>query len=278
MRSSIQDALLFSLTSVLRPLVKLMLLLGVGYREFDAIARRVFVDVASEEYGLRGRPTNISRVSAITGISRKEVSRLRDRTAARRSSPSSRVNPAATVLQYWHHDPDFCIAPDKARPLPFQGPSSFSRLVGRYGGDIPAGAMRAALLQSGTVEEVDGLLIPRKRFFYPTELDEDFVRRILFSIATLSNTVVHNTRLRHAQGFSEAVNLKEGFLERFALAEHLSPQATFDFRNWVRTEGARFLEGAISYLGEHELPHSRWTTENQHYVGVGLYYFEEEHE
>lgn len=278
MRSSIQEALLLSLTSVLKPLVRLMLLLGVGYREFDAIARGVFVDVATEEYGLRGRPTNMSRVSAITGISRKEVSRLRDTTATPRWSPASQVNPAAMVLHYWHHDADFCLAPDNARPLPFQGTASFSALVGRYGGDIPAGAMRATLLQSGTVEECDGLLIPRKRFFYPTELDEDFVRRILFSISNLSSTVVHNTRLRHAQGFSEAVNLKDGFLERLVLAEHFSPEAIVDFRNWVRGEGARFLASADAYLGEHELPHRRWTTQNERYVGVGLYYFEEERE
>jgi hypothetical protein len=138
--------------------------------------------------------------------------------------------------------------------------------------------MRATLLQSGTVEEADGLLVPRKRFFYPTELDEDFVRRILFSIANLSSTVVHNTRLRHAKGFSEAVNLKDGFLERLVLAEHLSQEATLDFRNWVRQEGVRFLRSADAYLGEHELPHRKWTTANERYVGVGLYYFEEERE
>jgi hypothetical protein len=277
MRSSIQEALLVSLASVLKPLVRLMLLLGVGYREFDAIARGVFVDVASVDYGIRGRPSNMSRVSAITGISRKEVSRLRDK-AIPRLSRASEVNPAAVVLHYWHHDGDFCHGANEARPLPFQGPLSFSALVGRYGGDIPPGAMRAALLQAGTVEEVDGLLIVRKHFFYPTELDDDFVRRVLFSISNLASTVVHNTRLRRAQGFSEAVNLKDGFLERFAWAEHLSPEATWQFRDWVRREGGRFLENADVHLGENETPRRSWSPENDRFVGVGLYYFEEERE
>jgi hypothetical protein len=273
-----QEALLLSLASVLKPLVKLMLLLGVGYREFDAIARGVFVDVASDEYGLRGRPTNISRVSAITGISRKEVSRLRDRTTMARLSPASEVNPAAVVLHYWHHDPDFCRRRNKARPLPFQGPLSFSELVGRYGGDIPPGAMRAALVRAGTAEEVDGLLVARKRFFYPTELDEDFVHRILFSISNLASTAMHNTRLRTVDGFSEAMNLKDGFLERFAWAEHLSPEATSAFRDWVRKEGGHFLERADAYLGENEFPRRSWTSENERFIGVGLYYFEDERE
>jgi hypothetical protein len=275
MRSSIQEAFLLALAAVLKPLVRLMLLLGVGYKEFDAIARGVFVDVASEEYGLRGRPTNMSRVSAITGIPRKEVRRLRDRTTMHRLNPSE-INPAGTVLHYWHHDADFCSAPDVSRPLPFQGPLSFSELVARYGGDIPPGAMRAALVQAGTVGEVDGLLIARRRFFYPTDLDADFVRRILFSISNLANTVVHNTRLRNALGFSEAVNLKDGFLERYAWGEHLSPEAIFAFRNWVRDEGGRFLERANAYLGEKESPRRSWTGDNERFIGVGLYYFEDE--
>ncbi len=201
MRSSIQEALLQSLASILKPLVELMLLLGIGYREFDAIARGVFVEVASDEYGLRGRPTNMSRVSAITGISRKEVSRLRDRAIMPQSDSAGEVNPAAVVLHYWHHDADFCLGPGEARPLLFHGPSSFSALVARYGGDIPPGAMRAALLQASTVEEADGLLVARKRFFYHTELDEDFVRSILFSISNLASTVVHNTRYVSTRAF-----------------------------------------------------------------------------
>ena len=275
MRSSIQEALLLSVASVLKPLVRLMLLLGVGYKEFDAIARGVFVHVATNEYGLRRRPTNMSRVSAITGISRKEVSRLRDKTALLRLSPATELNPAAVVLHYWHHDPDFCRGSNEARPLPFQGPLSFSALVGRYGGDIPPGAMRAALLQAGTIEEADGLLHARKRFFYPTELDEDFVRGVFFSISNLASTVVHNTILRDAQGFSEEVNLRDGFLERFAWAEHLTPEATLRFRDWVRKEGGRFIETADAYLGENEVPRRLWTTEKKRSVGVGLYYFEE---
>jgi hypothetical protein len=196
----------------------------------------------------------------------------------RRLSPASEVNPAAVVLHYWHHDADFCSAPDEARPLPFQGPLSFSSLVGRYAGDIPPGAMRAALLQAGTVEETEGVLIARKRFFYPTELDDDFVRRILFSISNLASTVVHNTQLRRARGFSEAVNLRDGFLERFAWSEHIGPEGTSNFRDWVRKEGGRFLERADGYLGKEESPRHSWKTENERFVGVGLYYFEEERE
>ena len=67
-------------------------------------------------------------------------------------------------------------------------------------------------------------------------------------------------------------------MERFAWAEHLSPEAIFNFRDWVRKEGGRFLERADAYLGENELPRRSWTSENERFVGVGLYYFEDERE
>ena len=52
---------------------------GMTWKEFSAISKSVFVETATDEYGIRGRPTNISRVSVLTGISRKEIKRRRHR-------------------------------------------------------------------------------------------------------------------------------------------------------------------------------------------------------
>ena len=49
--------------ALLKPVVSFLLKCGLTWREFAAIAKSVFVEVASREYGLRGRPTNISRVA-----------------------------------------------------------------------------------------------------------------------------------------------------------------------------------------------------------------------
>ena len=88
MRSQIQDALLSALEAILRPIVKLMLQSGVGYSEFGAVAKSVFVQVATDDYMKRGRPANFSQVSAMTGISRKEVSRIRKRKPEERWTPN----------------------------------------------------------------------------------------------------------------------------------------------------------------------------------------------
>src|SRR5262245_7368304 len=108
-----------------------MLQSGISYSEFASVAKSVFVRVATTEYKKRGRPANFSQVSAMTGISRKEVSRIRSAETERRWTPNMEVSPVNTILQEWHFDPDFSDGAGHARALPFEGPQSFSALVSR---------------------------------------------------------------------------------------------------------------------------------------------------
>ena len=153
MRSHIQEALLSALEAILRPTVKLLLQSGIGYSEFVSVAKSVFVQVATDEYKRRGRPANFSQVSAMTGISRKEVSRIRKPRSDDRWTPSMEASPVNTVLHEWHFDPDFSDGGGTAKTLPFEGPLSFSTLVSRYVGDIPPGAMRSTLQKAGVLTQ-----------------------------------------------------------------------------------------------------------------------------
>ncbi|HEY7670568.1 MAG TPA: DUF6502 family protein, partial [Gammaproteobacteria bacterium] len=121
MRSSVQQAMLECLHGILKPIVRLLLLCGIGYGEFAAVAKAAFVQVASEDYGIRGRPTNASRIAAMTGLSRKEVSRIRTEAPVQRWSPDMATTPVNMILHYWHFDPDFSESPGKPRVLPLEG-------------------------------------------------------------------------------------------------------------------------------------------------------------
>jgi len=63
--------------AMLRPIVRLLLKNGVMWKEFAEVSKNVYVDVAGSEYGISGRQTNASRVSILTGLSRREVKRQR---------------------------------------------------------------------------------------------------------------------------------------------------------------------------------------------------------
>lgn len=273
MRSPFQAAVLSSLQGVLLPIVKLMLRCGLGCPEFIAVAKTVFVQAASEDYGLRGRPTNVSRVAAMTGLSRKEVTRIRSEGQRDRWTPDMEVTPANTVLHYWHFDPHFSDATGFPLPLPFDGPNSFATLVKKHAGDIPEGAIRKELIRAGTVEEdASGLLVVRERYFYPAAFNEDFIRNAAFALKNLGETLVHNARLAGDQ--SSPAPIRHGRFERFAWTDRLDEPAIAEFRQWVRLEGTRFVERADDWIGKHEKSAEGSTTRCT--AGVGLYYFQED--
>ena len=277
MRSHIQDALLSALESILKPTVKLLLQSGIGYSEFVAVAKSVFVQVATDEYKRRGRPANFSQVSAMTGISRKEVSRIRKPTTDDRWTPSMESTPVNTVLHEWHFDPDFSDGSGKAKPLPFEGPLSFSTLVSRYVGDIPPGAMRSTLQKAGVLtQHADGSVSVSQQFFYSRVFNEDFVRGAAFSIGNLGSTLVHNAAVHQRTDISNEKKRELGRLERVIWSEHLSEEGIARFKAWVDEVAPRFLDEGNKVIGEGELPKKAWSTRAPRAIGVSFYYFEED--
>ena len=93
--------------ALLRPIASLMLKCGLTWREFSELSRSVFVEVAGTEYGIRGRPTNLSRVAILTGLNRKEVRRQRDLLDQPAEPLPSKTSDATRVLSGWFQDPDF---------------------------------------------------------------------------------------------------------------------------------------------------------------------------
>ena len=131
----------------LAPVARLLLRAGVNFREFEDIAKLAFVATAIDEYGLRGRPTNNSRVSAMTGIPRKEVSRIRAERRVLEAEPRSELSPLGDVLHQWNTDPEYLDDRGCPLPIPADGTApSFSELVRKCAGDLPPGAIRVELL------------------------------------------------------------------------------------------------------------------------------------
>jgi hypothetical protein len=276
-RSHIQDALLSALETILRPTVKLLLQSGVSYSEFASVAKSVFVRVATEDYKRRGRPANYSQVSAMTGISRKEVSRIRDPKSTERWTPNMETSPVNTILHQWHFDPEFSDGAGHAHALPFEGPKSFSTLVARYVSDIPPGAMKGTLQKAGVVtEDNHGLLKVSQPFFYSRQFDEDFVRGLAFSLANHGSTLLYNATLHQRADLSVAQKSQLSRLERGVWSEHLSPAAIENFKVWVHQTAPQFLEDANRVIGESELPKSQWDSFPKRAVGVAIFYYEED--
>jgi uncharacterized protein DUF6502 len=186
-------------------------------------------------------------------------------------------SPVNTVLHEWHFDPDFSDGTGNARALPFDGPSSFSTLVSRYVGDIPAGAMRSTLEKAGLVtQNSDGSLSVRRAFFYPRRFDEGLIRQIGFSLSNLGSTVVYNANLHQMPDLSDDRKTQLSRLERGVWSEYLGEAGAARFKAWVDAAVPRFLEEANHVIGKAELPRSQRAAEPPRAVGIGVFYYEED--
>src|SRR5512143_88524 len=89
---------------VLEPVIRLMLRVGISWKEFSELSKAKFVEVATADFGIRGRPTNASRVAILTGIDRRDVRRLR--LGVQATPAKGYQSKASQLLSAWHHEPD----------------------------------------------------------------------------------------------------------------------------------------------------------------------------
>jgi len=253
-----------ALLAAMRPIAAMLVRFGVSYREFADVCKWAFVSVATEEFGRDGRPANLSRVAAVTGLSRKEVRRVRLLALDSALPPAQAFNLQAEVLQTWHADPRF-HGPDGApAPLPLAGESrSFSALVRHCSVDLPVDQVHAELRRVGAlVERPDGLLELRRRHFVPETPDARLIEGITFGLRTVAATVAHNARGLPGQAsrFQRLVHNRFVPVARRAEVEEA-----------VHHRLTEFSEELDDYFAELGAPKSSPDT---CVVGVGLYYYE----
>lgn len=269
MQNNIQQQILGALLLVLRPVARALLHTGIGYREFAEISKTAFVDVAGKDYGLRGRPTNISRVAVMTGLTRKEVRRIRDKTEVGDVTGVGRLTPMGQVLHRWYTESDF-LAPDgKPLVLDFDnGPVSFSSLVKRYGGDIPPGAMRTELKRIKAIEELeDGRVRVIKRSVVGLEDHEKLISGLAHVLYPAALTMAHNTAAE-----SEA----DTWTHLSASTESVRKSDLSRIRRVSSDRASAFVESIDDFLAAYETLYDFDSeTDAQTAVGIGVFYFEE---
>jgi hypothetical protein len=135
---------------------QLLLRKGYGFRRFNKVARLAFVEAALTLDAGSGLRPSIARIAAATGLTRIEVSQLRRNTSASQLNEATPLNRAISVALGWSSDRAFQGEKGKPLQLPFAAPGpSFTKLVRKYSGDIPARAMLIEMERLGMTRESD---------------------------------------------------------------------------------------------------------------------------
>jgi hypothetical protein len=260
---------------VLAALFRVLLRQGFSYTAFDALARRVYVQVALSEFGIPGKKPSVSRASILSGLTRKEVQRLVEEASdgpARDAAAAApeRHNRAGRVLAAWARERDFIDAAGRPRRLPLQeGAGSFAELVRRFSGDMPVRAVLDELERLGAARRTeDGQIEYLRPMFLGRSSATDKLDLLGTDVADLITTIEHN--VQHGEA--------DPRFQRKVMYRDMPASVVPEFRMLVAAHGMAVLQQLDVWLSAHRAgvdPADPANHEPKVRLGLGVYYFEE---
>jgi hypothetical protein len=254
MENNQRQVLLAAIKRMMRPLIRILLRNGISFPTFADIAKNLFVEVARSEFGIAGRKQSTSRIAVITGLTRKEVTRISRLSFPGDQTSAERYNRASRVVSGWCRDGDFLDSKGQPALLELSGRArTFQDLVKRYSGDIPYRAVLDELVSQGVVHRQENNRVKLMERAYLPKADEAMKLHILGTdTGYLIDTIGHNLR----PGDSEPR------FQRKVLYDNLPDEVLPTLRGRSSKMGQALLDSGGS---------------GRNAAGIGIYYFEKPH-
>jgi len=238
---------------LLGAIIRLAIRNGLNYNEFSIISKSLYVDITTQEYGIKGRETNISRVSLMTGLDRKEIKRIRAQGEAQLDDMGKRPDKMAAILSSWFSLDGYTDKSGQPIELEFEGEgASFSKLVQEYGGGslAPITVLRE-FKRSKTVEEIDnGKFKALKKDFIPNYFSDpkqtpemvnpDAIAHGSSMLVDHVNTIFHNLYRNDMKQSAQLdmrathTSVKASKVKEFySLADKLGMRALDEMEEWL---------------------------------------------
>ncbi len=259
---ALEQKLVQAARRILRPLVRILLRNGIASDALTELVRQTYVDVADQEFGIEGKRQTIARISVITGLNRKEVSRLRGLDPLDRDD-AVWWNRAAHVLGSWLRDEAFLDRKGDPVDLAFSGDlPSFEALVKKHSGDMYPRSVADELLRLGAIEEVGGKLRMTKRGYVPAADPERIIDILGLDTAELIETIDHNL---------QATEDDERLFQLKVLSDNVPVEYLDEFNAYSRRLSRPLLEELSRWLAERDRGQD-WSGDDERVeVGLGIY-------
>ena len=236
MAESVKDHLRQALALMLKPLVRLMIAQGVTHAEFSETSKEVYVETALRHFENAGR-VNKSRIAILTGLTRKEVKNVIDRTLEEKE-PDKTYSRPERVLTGWYSDPKYTGPYGIPLELPYESPDADSpsvvNLVRAYSGDMAPRQMLNELLGSGSVIEVEGRYRAVRRVFRYSTLSPELIKRL--------GEVGYRVFATAAKNIDKQME-GSGYFDRMVIAdEGCSEEVIGEFDQYIKVRGQELLE------------------------------------
>lgn len=234
--SDARKHLLFAVRRVLRPIVRLLIRVGIDYDEFADVARGAYIESAIRD-GSNATPPTRDRVVFVTGVSRQQVDYYMDNKRAMPTVAPTLARVVTEVIHRWHTDSDYLGPYGIPLELEFDVPQGrcFQSLVAQVDSAASPGQVLEELLLAGSVTHSGErhYRAVSRWFILPEKLSPHRVEYIGDALTHLALTLDHNFNL------ADTENKR---LERFVFADRGLPRNLLpNFEAHARDRTNRFL-------------------------------------
>lgn len=261
-----------SIKRIIYPLIKLLIQKGVSCRVFEDMIRNAYVEVASKEFDLDKKKQTNSRIAVLTGLSRKEVLRLKKLEEAKGDAEPSEeqdfYNRAARVLTAWLREPKYCNAKGEPATLHIEsGERSFRNLVKEYSGDMTYRSILDELLRVGAVKLLNARRVKLISNGYTPSNSEKQILNILGEDSSmLIQTIIYNL---------ENIG-KHSHFQKKVFYDSIPKDVLPKLKKIVRDRSQSTLEEIDRFLSVHDAGDNEDKEKlDLTKAGLGIYYIEE---
>ncbi|WP_166253770.1 DUF6502 family protein [Marinobacter salicampi] len=254
-----------ALARILRPLARLLLRNGIAFGEFSELVKRAYVEAAYEDFRHNRRKPTDSKAAVLTGLTRKEIRRLREAgPEVSDHTAGSHLNRASRVVSGWVRDPDFQDPEGAPARLDFKARHGFPELVKRYSGDMTPRAVLDELIRVGVVEQSDQLVL-RKNAYIPAGDDSEMLAIFGEDVGDLIAVIDHNL-----------ASEREPLFQRTLTYNNVPPEIMAQWRALAASKSQELLKTLDRWLAPYvrEVPRTA-VGEKQVRTRVGVFYLED---
>jgi len=263
MKTTVRDILHGAVARLLKPLARILLRHNISFLTFSDLAKRVFIEVAEEAFPPQGRKQSVSRIAMLTGLSRKEVLRVKRLPPPSDGEAMAQQERSTRIISGWTRDSRFLDKDGVPLPLHFEGQEgSFNDLVRRYSGDIPPRAVLDELMRVGLAErQEDGRIRLVARAYIPQAGTAEKLTILGSEVSDLLDTIDHNI---HVAG-------EDPFFQRKVCYYRFPARYLPELRGLTRRRSQEILEELNRWMAEHDVAGA---DDEVRRSGVSIYYFE----
>ena len=221
-----------ALRRLLRPLVRVLVSHGVVFPAVVELLRELYVDVARDDFLVEGKEQTLSRLSLMTGVTRREVRRLIEQPKVDDVPPHA-LSLGARIMTHWLGDQTYLDNRGEPLPLPLTAPDdqpSLDRLVSSVSKDVRARAVLDEWLRLGIVDMSGYIVRLKKSAFVP---EEGYEEKVYY--------FGRNLRDHIAAGAHNLEGENPPFFDRAVYYDCLSSSSLEELRQFSHDHGAKLM-------------------------------------